>query len=182
MKRFCRWLFNVLAWGSLLMCATTIALWVRSYTKIDSVEYTSAGGTWFSIQSHPAGYLRAVIAHNAPGPFGICIEPRVPHGRVYTIFPERGFFFGGAYTAGGTIANWFTQSGQLIANTKLPYRAFMISDLHLAVLTLLSASIWFVQRWRTKRYARGCCMCCGYDLRATPDRCPECGTVPEKAK
>ena len=43
-------------------------------------------------------------------------------------------------------------------------------------LTLVAAAHHLGQS-RGRRDSDGVCRCCGYDLRATPRRCPECGTI-----
>jgi len=54
-----------------------------------------------------------------------------------------------------------------------------VSDWLIVTVTAVLPSIWLIARRRRQRGA-GLCTTCGYDLRATPDRCPECGTVPAK--
>jgi hypothetical protein len=48
-----------------------------------------------------------------------------------------------------------------------------------AILPLAWALAWAYRAWR-RTMPKGICHHCGYDLRATPERCPECGMVPKK--
>jgi hypothetical protein len=71
---------------------------------------------------------------------------------------------------GGAPYGWQQQmpkpSGWCIA---IPYWAMLVG---LSLLCCRELAAWHIDR----RSGRGGCVICGYDVRATPYRCPECGT------
>jgi hypothetical protein len=56
-----------------------------------------------------------------------------------------------------------------------------VPDWPLLILFSFLPVLWLLHRVR-RRPTEGICRVCGYDLRATRDRCPECGAIPEGAK
>ena len=53
----------------------------------------------------------------------------------------------------------------------------------LMILPLAWAIATCQRKWRRRKWVPGLCPVCGYDLRASNDRCPECGTpIPSNSR
>ena len=59
-------------------------------------------------------------------------------------------------------------------------RDYLLAPMLALVVGTPVAILSFRYRRTLRRIEAGACPSCGYDLRATPDRCPECGTIPAK--
>jgi hypothetical protein len=62
----------------------------------------------------------------------------------------------------------------------LPVVAATVPQLHVwasGVLLAIPPALYLRRRLRERRRVPGICAACGYDLRATPERCPECGSA-----
>lgn len=168
-------LFRGLA-AAALLCAATCALWVRGYFTSD--YFAGAAGGWFCGVSSGVGTLSIDanrLLPNRPWRSGHWNDyPDALHARGL-VPGERG------------ISVRFDSIGfSFMATRGVPSRRIMPSF-------LLTVPNWFllvmlgswpfilarIMRWRASRsISAGRCRSWGYDLRATPDRCPECGTVP----
>ena len=88
--------------------------------------------------------------------------------------PPPAFSFAGFRVQGGFRAQYTIEYG----------RVYTVPFWFLAVAFAVTPAAWFRVRWRewqrarhTRMFQAGTCPACGYDLRATPGRCPEMFSV-----
>lgn len=145
--------------------ATHVAILRRGVTSRDgSIVLGSVTQVWdASIAPKPPG-----LSGGAAGEFGYLREPAPGAAEgAHEPPPHLGFL------------NFDAALATRASGSKLgPHSTATVTVPHWLVIALLSIPplAWLSGRWRDRRrYPKGHCPKCGYDLRASPDRCPECG-------
>jgi hypothetical protein len=167
--------------ASLVLCIATVALWVRSYWRLDDVSYRFDRKRC-RVQSL-RGEVDVSVHRFYKVPESLPVRQGVSHSssdtanRQYRTLldlpdwePTSDAYSGGSFLGFGYVSG--SSSSGLTRGIGVPHWSLALLFAILPVLRVRGAT-------RSRRHHRaGRCPTCGYDLRATPDRCPECGAVP----
>ncbi len=179
-----RRLVNLAAVLSLLACVATAGLWVRSYWSGMRVKRSSQLDVGTRVVSVAAA--RGVFSFRRTIYRGVAGDPPAPtaaRSTPWSLPPAIGLE--GALDSTGPRGFSFEIKEQHIGRIDARH---VRGSFPLWLPTVMSGVLptWWtgcrVRHTLHRRAARriGLCGRCGYDLRATPNRCPECGTVPAK--
>ena len=172
MKMLGRYVFNALALLSAALCVVTVGLWVL---RDDAVAWSLGSGRAYWIGFSESEVYFASTVPTERGLAGTAFLRRL--GGMPMTFLDlrpgtwRRTIRGMRFDAG---IDWSPRSG---ADVALVAPAWFV-----LVVSLVLPLRWLdVRRKRRRTFGPGRCQGCGYDLRATPDRCPECGALPGEA-
>jgi hypothetical protein len=180
MRRLLRILLNVATVLSLVLCMATAGLWMRSYTVAYEAQWCHSG--------EQSSKYTIASADGKLGFFEMTKNWRTVLGQSYFVsFPvDPGGFQNPRlhWTGAGTwhgfawrVACHRDDSGNYVTS----YSALTIPHWFIVLTTAAIPATQLyrvVRRFHGKRSNGMRCRHCGYDCRATPNRCPECGTVP----
>ena len=162
-----RRLFTLVSLLSLLLCATTAAVWVRSYRFLDQ---------WNAPRSRDS----VVLDSQRGFIWGMYSSVRDPR-EVSGYRSQAGNFQAPADDAyDAADRKWRVPGVTVVADTDLGPNDHVVlvfvSDWLIVALFAMLPLTWCATTLRKgAERPKGHCRSCGYDLRATPDRCPECG-------
>ncbi len=183
MRRLAHHLFTLCSAVSLLLGVATAGLWLCSEFRAVSLGYGSSspdanGFTrMWQIESTRGAICWTVAWHwltSSPGFQGLSLSSGPPEPSVSAWIPASTHRAGAAWTENGYGgAGFYVERFRALA-VAWDRRVVQVPDWFLiTVLLVLPAMRWA----RRRRPPPGSCPACGYDLRASPDRCPECGTL-----
>lgn len=172
--------FRLLAGVSLLLCVATGLEWRRSYRIVDQLNYfTSRQRAPQHLYALWLGNGRATIllAENSK-PWEGLWDPGFIHRAEknngdwskWSAAPLSHDTHGPAVFGFQTLSNPDPFGGPV-------YERFIEVPLYSVVALFAAVPLVQLRSWR-KRRRSGICKFCGYDLRASPERCPECGKTP----
>ena len=185
-----RRLFNIAVVVSLLLFVAGAVVWLQSYWVIHNVSgYTAAkNGAAFDWTSVSANLGWGGITFRRTRTVNDTTEMRTTSGMSYDSHPvEAGWEKPRVGT--GTFRNWlgfgiWHGKGMTGSGPKPPTvfnQDFTFVHVPMCVPLLLTMAFPLIALKRHRRQRRrlrlGLCQTCGYDLQATPQRCPECGTT-----
>jgi hypothetical protein len=168
-----RRLFNLISALSLLLSVAAVVGWARSCWRADEV-YVLAEGRGYYLESGHGALMYFSARTQAPR------RPRAEWGYLSHADPaaRREDMDAIEGRVAARLGNGFRVAGLAFRGGGLFDKDATVLIVPWWLLTLLPAApamLWLHRR-RRKGQA-GTCVHCGYDLRATPSRCPECGTA-----
>ena len=175
-------LYTIISALSLMLCAALIIVRATSFNRpIYAVSLTLPETRTVSSENGWISVARVKYRESPP--------PRDPLGdaKMVVALPNHGWSHGGLLRDIGIDYYDETPSTKNIFYTVEGIRRYRGTAVSYGLLIFLTAAMPLVwayrarrrQIWRNYRRKAGLCIKCGYDLRATAQRCPECGTVKE---